>query len=86
MPSPRVYTHACERPCTHVKDPTVHVRVSLVDYGNTKITSMHFSPRRQNVAAQVVEELKMVRYATPPNGGMQKKDKGKKGAVPRVGQ
>ena len=25
MPSPCVYTHACERLCTHVKDPIVHV-------------------------------------------------------------
>ena len=31
-----------------------------------KITRMHLYPRRQNVAAQVVEELKMVAYATPP--------------------
>ena len=67
MPNPPgVYTHAYERPCTHVKDPVVHV--SLVDYGNTKITSMHVYPRRQNVAAQLAEELRTVtyRYATPP--------------------
>ena len=25
--NPRVHTHAYERPCTHVKDPVVHVRV-----------------------------------------------------------
>ena len=31
-----------------------------------KITSMHLYPRRWNVAAQVVEELKAVTYATPP--------------------
>ena len=33
----------------------------MVDYGNTKIISMHVYPRIQNVA----EELKMVTYATP---------------------
>ena len=27
VPSPCVYTHTYERPCTHVKDPAVHVRV-----------------------------------------------------------
>ena len=36
------------------------------NYGNTKITSMHLYSRRRNVAAQVVEELKMVTYATLP--------------------
>ena len=39
---------------------------SLVDYGNTKITTMHLHPQRQNVAAQVAEELKTVTYATAP--------------------
>ena len=47
----------------HVKDPVVHV--SLMDYGNKKITSMHLYPLRQNVADQVAEELKTVKYATP---------------------
>ena len=66
QPLPRVYTHAYERSCTHVKDPVVHVK-GLVDYGNTKINGMHFcNPplRRRNVAAQVTEELKTVTYAT----------------------
>ena len=31
-----------------------------MDYGNTKIPSMHLYPRRLNVAAQVAEELKTV--------------------------
>ena len=26
-PTPRVHTHAYERPCTHIKHPVVHVRV-----------------------------------------------------------
>ena len=30
VPNPRVYTHVYERPCTHVKDPVVHVRVRWV--------------------------------------------------------
>ena len=29
-PTPRVYTHAYERPCTHVKDPVVRVRVRWI--------------------------------------------------------
>ena len=65
VPNPHVYMHACETPCMHVKDPVVHVK-SSVDYGNTKITSMHMYPRRWNVAAQVAEELKMVTCASPP--------------------
>ena len=34
-----------------------------MDYGNTKITSMHMYPRRRNVATQVAEELQTVTYA-----------------------
>ena len=34
-----------------------------VDYGNTKIISMHLYPRRRNVASQVAEELKTVTFA-----------------------
>ena len=48
----------------HIKHPVVHVG-SLVDYGNKKITGAHLYTRRQNVAAQVVEELKTFTYATP---------------------
>ena len=70
MPNLRVYTHAYERPCLTVKDPGVHVGGL---YGNTKITSMHFYPQRWNVAAQVVEELKMVIYATSPMEERRKK-------------
>ena len=40
-----------------------------MDYGNT---STHLYPWRQNVAAQVAEELKMVTYATPPMEGCRK--------------
>ena len=29
-PTPHVHTHAYERPCTHVKDPIVHVRVRWI--------------------------------------------------------
>ena len=36
---------------------------------------MQLYPRRQNVAAQVVEELKTVTYATPSYGGTQKERK-----------
>ena len=48
-----------------------HVRtlkiLSLVNYGNMKITSMHLYPHAQrwNVATQVAEELKTVTYAIP---------------------
>ena len=41
--------------------------LSSVDYGNTKITSMHLYPRRRNVAAQVT-------YATPPMEEGRKKE------------
>ena len=61
MPNPRVSTHAYERPCTHIKDPSSPCQ-SLVDYGNTKITSVHLYPQRRNVAAQVVEGLNTVTY------------------------
>ena len=44
-----------------------------MDYGNTKITRLHFYPRRRNVAAQVAEEFKMVTYGYPSYGGTQKK-------------
>ena len=27
VPNPCVYMHEYERPCTHIKDPVVHVRV-----------------------------------------------------------
>ena len=54
-----------------VKDPVIHV--SLVDYGNMKITSMHLYPRRWNVTAQVMEELKTVTYTTPPMEERRKK-------------
>ena len=37
--------------------------MSSVDYGNTKIASMHLYPQRRNVAAQVSDELKTVTYA-----------------------
>ena len=46
-----------------------------MDYGNTKIPSNHLYPRRQNVAAQVAEELKTVTYATPPMEERRKKKK-----------
>ena len=57
-----IYMHIIYvRQCMHVKGPCQ----SSVDYGNTKITSMHLYPQRWNVAAQVVEEIKTVTYATP---------------------
>ena len=81
-------TPVCIR--THTKDhvrmlnnPVVHARV-LVDYGNTKITSMHLYPQRRNVAVQVAEELKTVTYAAPSYGGTQKKNRKKTAAWPVV--
>ena len=60
-------TPVCIR--THTKDHVYTLKIlqsiSEVDYGNTKITSMHLYPRRGNVAAQVAEEFKTVTYATP---------------------
>ena len=73
-----IHAHAYERPCTHVKDPVVHVSQSSVDYGNTKITSLHLYPRRRNVAAQVAEELKTVTYTIPPMEERRKKRKKEK--------
>ena len=48
-----------------------------MDYGDTKIPSMHLYPRRRNVAAEVAEELKTVTYATPqaPMEERRKKEK-----------
>ena len=70
VPNPCVYMYAYQRPCTfHV----VHIYQSLVDYGNMNITSTHLYPQRQNVAAEVAKELKMVTYATPPNGGVERR-------------
>ena len=62
---PCVYTHAHE-------DHVFMLKIlrspcpSSVDYGNTKITSVHLHPRRRNVAAQVAEELRTVTCTTPP--------------------
>ena len=58
--------HANERPCTHVKDPVVHVEFGGLWMEHTKLTSMHLYLRIWNVAAQVLEELETVTYATPP--------------------
>ena len=49
-----------------------------MDYGNTKITSMQLYPRRWNVAAQVVKELKTVTYATPRNPMEERRKKERK--------
>ena len=64
---PCVYGQHTKDHVRTLKDPVVHVRVRWIDYGNTKITSLHLYPRRRNVAGQVAEELKTVTlYATSP--------------------
>ena len=76
--------------CRYAQPPYVYARIrntmyarsrscnpcqSGVDYGNTKITSMHLYLRRRNVAAQMAEEYKTVTYATPPMEERRRKNK-----------
>ena len=73
-----IRTHVYERPCPHVKDPVVRVRV------RGKITSMHLYPRRRNVAGQVAEELKTAKYTTPPTEERRKKIRRKMSVIKRI--
>ena len=70
VPNPRVYTHAYERPCTHVKDPVVQVSVWwIMDTWNNQHALV---PPKIECGCPSGEGIKNGHICYPSYGGMLK--------------